>query len=61
MIEKFRKFFIWLIFGVIGLAAFLLALSVTSELIDAGSTVNDVRIDLDKEFTPQKTLNHKEE
>lgn len=58
MLEKFRKVLMWFVFGIIGIAAFLLALSITTELLDADNTVNDVRIDLDEEFTPQKTLGH---
>lgn len=61
VVEKVRKIFMGLLFGIIGAAAFLLALSVTTELLDADNTVNDVRIDLDEEFTPQKTLDHKAE
>lgn len=49
MSDKIRIVLIWIVIVMIGIAAFILALNVTTESMDAGNSVTDVTIELNPE------------
>lgn len=54
MKETLRKLAMWLMIGVTAAAAFILALNITTESLDADSSMNNVVIDLDQSCTTEE-------